>query len=263
MPRPRIAMRKIREVLRLVLGQGLSRRQAGAALGIPYTTVADCLSKAVAAGLGWPLPQDLDDRELEARLYRKDAPLPMQQRPQPNWNEIHQELRRKGVTLQLLWMEYKANHPDGYQYTQFVRHYRRWAGRLDVVMRQDHRAGEKVFLDFAGPTLPITNPETGVVGQAQLFVAVLWASNYTYVEVLPSQAVPYWITAHVHLFEFLGGVPEILAPDNLKSGVIGPHRYEPILNRSYQDMAAHYQTAIIPARSRKPRDKACATDCTS
>ena len=249
-------MRTIRELLRLVLGQGLSRRRAAAATGVPYTTVADCLSRAAASGLGWPLPGDLDDRELETRLYRKDAPLARDQRPQPNWNEIHRELRRKGVTLQLLWMEFKESHPDGYQYTQFVHHYRQWAGRVDVVMRQEHRAGEKVFLDFAGPTIPITDPQTGVVGHAQLFVAVMGASNYTYLEVLPSQELPYWIGAHVHLFEFLGGVPAALVPDNLRSGVTRPHRYEPELNRTYQEMAAHYQCVILPARSRKPRDKA-------
>jgi len=256
MPRPRIAMRKIRELLRLVVGQGLSRRRAAAAIGIPYTTAADCLTKAAAAGLGWPLPQELSDLELEARLYRRDALPPASQRPQPDWNEIHRELRRKGMTLQLLWIEFTESHPGGYRYTQFVRHYRQWESRLDVVMRQEHRAGEKVFLDFAGPTIPITDPETGMVGQAQLFVAVLGASNYTYLEVLPSQELPYWIAAHVHLFEFLGGVPEILVPDNLKAGVVRPHRYEPELNRTYQEMAAHYQCVILPARSRKPRDKA-------
>jgi transposase len=220
MPRPRIAMRKIRELLRLVIGQGLSRRRAAAAIGIPYTTAADCLTRAAAAGLDWPLPQELSDAELEARLYRRDAPPPASQRPQPDWNEIHRELRRKGVTLQLLWIEFTESHPDGYRYTQFVRHYRQGESRLDVVMRQEHRAGEKVFLDFAGPTIPITDPETGVVWQAQLFVAVLGASNYTYVEVLPSQELPYWIAAHVHLFEFLGGVPEILVPDYVARHII-------------------------------------------
>jgi hypothetical protein len=142
-------MRKIRELLRLVVDQGLSRRRAAAAIGIPYTTAADCLTRAAAAGLGWPLPQELSDPELEARLYWRDAPPPASQRPQPDWNEIHRELRRKGVTLQLLWIEFTESHPDGYRYTQFVRHYRQWESRLDVVMRQEHRAGEKVFLDFA------------------------------------------------------------------------------------------------------------------
>jgi len=163
MSRPRIAMRKIREVLRLVLGEGLSRHRAAAATGVPYTTVADCLSRAARAGLEWPLPEGMDDGELEARLYRRAAVPPASQRPQPDWAQVHRELRRKGVTLQLLWVEFKQRCPEGHQYTQFVQHYRQWAGRLDVVLRQDHRAGEKLFLDFPGPTLPITDPETGLV----------------------------------------------------------------------------------------------------
>ena len=256
MPRPRIAMRKIREVLRLVLGEGLSRHRAATATGVPYTTVADCLSRAAGAGLQWPLPEGMDDRELEARLYRRAAVPPASQRPQPDWAQVHRELRRKGVTLQLLWMEFKQRCPEGHQYTQFVQHYRQWAGRLDVVLRQDHRAGEKLFLDFPGPTLPITDPVTGVVTQAQLFVGVLGASNYTYVEALPSQELLHWIAAHVHLFEYLGGVPEILVPDNLRSGVTRAHRYEPEVNPTYLEMAAHYGCAVIPARPYKPRDKA-------
>ena len=263
MPRPRIAMRKIRELLRLTAEQGLSRRRAAEAAGVPYTTASDCLARARVAGLGWPLPEGMDDRDLEARLYRLVVPPPGSQRPEPDWAEMHRELRRKGVTMQLLWMEYKARHPQGWQYTQFVHHYRQWAGRLEVVMRQEHRAGEKAFLDFAGPTVRITDPLTGTVSDGQLFVGVMGASNYTYAELLASQELPHWIGAHVNLFEFLGGVPEILVPDNLRSGVTQAHRYEPALNRTYQEMAAHYGCAIIPARSHKPRDKACATDCTS
>jgi transposase len=165
-------MRKIRELLRLAVGQGLSRR------------------RAAAAGLGWPLPEEVEDHELETRLYRRPAPPQASRRPQPDWAEVHRELRRKGVTLQLLWMEFKQNHPEGYQYTQFVHHYRQWAGRLDVVMSQVHRAGETVFLDFAGPTVPITDPASGAVSPAQLFVAALGASNYTYVELLPPSTSP-------------------------------------------------------------------------
>jgi transposase len=198
----------------------------------------------------------MDDRELEARLYRRVAVLPAHQRPQRDWAQVHRELRRKGVTLQLLWVEFKERCPEGHQYTRFVQHYRQWAGRLDVVLRQDHRAGEKLFLDFPGPTLPITDPVTGVVTPAQLFVAVLGASNYTYVEAVPSQELLHWIAAHVHLFEYLGGVPEILVPDNLRAGVTRAHRYEPEVNPTYLEMAAHYGCAVIPARPYKPRDKA-------
>jgi transposase len=197
----------------------------------------------------------MDDRDLEARLYRRALP-PAGQRPQPDWAEVHRELRRKGVTLQLLWMEFKQRCPEGHQYNQFVQHYRQWAGRLDVVLRQDHRAGEKLFLDFSGQTLPITDPVTGVVAAAQLFVAVLGASNYTYAEALPSQELLHWIAAHVRMFEYLGGVPEILVPDNLRSGVTRTHRYEPELNPTYLEMAAHYGCAVIPTRPYKPQDKA-------
>ncbi|MGH7612122.1 MAG: IS21 family transposase [Candidatus Dormibacteria bacterium] len=249
-------MRKIREVLRLVLGEGLSRHRAATATGVPYTSVAECLSRAAKAGLQWPLPGELDDRELEARLYRRAAVAPSRQRPQPDWAEVHRELGRKGVTLQLLWMEFKQRCPEGHQYTQFVRYYRRWAGQLDVVLRQDHRAGEKLFLDFAGQTVPITDPGTGVVTQSQLFVGVLGASSYTYAEALPSQELVHWIAAHVRLFEYLGGAPEILVPDNLRAGVTRSHRYEPELNPSYLEMASHYGCAVIPARPYKPRDKA-------
>ena len=255
-PRPRSAMRKIREVLRLSLADGLSRRQVGAATGLPYTTVADYLGRARRAGLGWPLPEGLDDGALEARLFASAALPPGPSRPLPDWAEVHRELRRPGVTLQLLQMEYKARHPDGYQYTQFCRHYRAWARHLDVVMRQEHRAGERMFVDYPGQTIPIVDPETGEVTQAELFVAVLGASSYTYATATASQALPDWIAGHVHAFEFFGGVPAIVVPDNLKAGVTRAHRYEPEINRTYAELAAHYGAAIIPARPYKPRDKA-------
>ncbi len=256
MPRPRSAMRKIREVLRLSLADGLSRRQVGVATGLPYTTVADHLARARAAGLDWPLPDDLDDAALEARLFSSAALPPGPARPLPDWADVHRELRRKGVTLQLLWFEYKERHPDGYQYTQFVERYRRWARQLDVVMRHEHRAGEKLFVDYPGQTLPITDPETGQISPAQLFVAVLGASSYTYATATASQALPDWIGAHVGAFEFFAGAPAIIVPDNLRSGVTRADRYEPEINRTYAELAAHYGCAVIPARPRKPRDKA-------
>ena len=255
-PRPRSAMRKIREILRLALGEGLSRRATGAATGLPYTTVSDHLVRAVKAGLGWPLPDGMDDAQLEARLFAKTEPPPSASRPLPDWPTVHRELRRKGMTLQLLHMEYKERQPDGYQYTQFCRHYRHWRGRLDLVMRQEHRAGEKLFVDFAGQTIPITDPATGEITAAQLFVAVLGGSSYTYAEALPSQELPHWIAAHVHAFSFLGGSTRLIVPDNLKAGVTRAHRYEPDINPTYAEMAAHYGAAVIPARPYKPRDKA-------
>jgi transposase len=255
-PRPRAAMRKIREALRLSLAEGLSPRQAGIATGLPRTTVRRYVLRAAEVGLAWPLPPDLDDRALEERLYGRAAPPPTEQRPIPDWPLVHRELRRKSVTLALTWAEYRAGCPDGFGYTWFTEHYRTWAGRLDVVLRGDHRAGEKLFLDFAGQTIPIVDATTGEVSQAQLFVAVLGASNYTYAEALPSQELPHWLGAHVAAFEFFGGAPAILVPDNLKAGVTRAHRYEPILNASYAELAAHYGCAIIPARPYKPRDKA-------
>jgi len=255
-PRARSAMRKIREVLRLSLADGLSRRQIGVATGLPYTTVADHLARARAAGLDWPLPDGLDDAALEARLFSSAALPPGPGRPLPDWADVHRELRRKGVTLQLLWFEYKERHPDGYQYTQFVERYRRWARQLDVVMRHEHRAGEKLFVDYPGQTLPITDPETGQISPAQLFVAVLGASSYTYATATASQALPDWIGSHVAAFEFFGGAPAIIVPDNLRSGVTRADRYEPEINRTYAELATHYGYAIITARPYKPRDKA-------
>lgn len=257
MPRPRTAMRQVRDVLRLTLGEGLTRRQAAAATGVPPSTVIDCVARAKAAGLTWPLPEGMDDRDLETLLYNRRGSRPgRKRRPDPDWGEVHRELKRKGVTLQLLWIEYRQRDPGGYQYSHFCTRYREWAARVDVVMRQEHRAGEKAFLDFAGQTLPITDPKTGLMSEAQLFVAVMGASNYTYAELTPSQELPHWINANVRALEYFGGVPQILVPDNLKSGVTKAHRYEPQLNATYREMATHYGCAVIPARSHKPRDKA-------
>ena len=255
MPRPRSAMRKIKEVLRLTFAEGLSRRRVGAAVGLPTTTVFDYVRRAARAGLGWPLPDELDDSALERRLL-KMAERPSS-RPEPDWERVHRELRRKGVTLQLLWLEHKEQHPNGHQYSQFCRRYRLWQRQLDVVMRQEHRAGEKCFVDYAGQTVPIIDAQTGeLMMAAEIFVGVLGASNFTYAEAFPSQELPHWIAGHVHAFSFFGGSTQIVVPDNLRSGVTRAHRYEPELNRSYAEMAAHYGCVIIPARPRRPRDKA-------
>jgi transposase len=256
MPRPRIDMRKIREVLRLALGEELSRRQASAASGVPLTTVNDYLRRAASAGLKWPLPGELDDAGLEALLYPPAAPSVVS-RPAPDWDRVHKELRRKGVTLQLLWVEYREACPDGYGYSQFANLYRQWRGTIDVTMRQSHKAGEKLFAGFPGETVPVFDPRTGEVAlRAELFVAVMGASNYLYAEAFPSQELLYWVTAHVHCFEALGGCPAIVVCDNLRSGVTRPHRYEPDVNATFAEMAAHYGVAVIPARAYKPRDKA-------
>jgi transposase len=256
LPRPHVAMRKIRDVLRLRFGEGLSLRQVAASAQMPFTTVGDYARRAERAGLSWPLPTDLDDDALEAVLFASAAPPP-NSRPLPDWQEVHKELRRPGVTLMLLWLEYKEAQPDGYAYSQFCLHYRRWQRHLDVVMRQEHKAGEKLFVDFAGQQIPIYDEKTGERAlDAELFVAVLGASSYLYAEALASQELLCWITGHVHAFEFLGGCPAIAVCDNLRSGVTRPHRYEPDVNATYQEMAAHYGVAVIPARSYRPRDKA-------
>ncbi len=256
MPRPRVAMRKIRDVLRLSFGEGLSHRKVGASLGIPFTTVADHVGRAKLAGLSWPLPDGLTDDALEAALFPPTAPSRVV-RPMPEWATVHTELRKKSVTLQLLWLEYRETHPDGLGYSQFCEHYRSWRRRVDVVMRQSHRAGEKCFVDFPGQTIPIYDARTGEVAiRAELFVAVLGASNYLFAEALRSQELASWVTGHVHAFEFFGGVPEIVVCDNLRSGVTRPHRYEPDVNATYQEMAAHYGIAVIPTRVYRPRDKA-------
>ena len=256
MPAKRVSMRKIRELLEKKWHLGLSNNAISLSIRVSPTTVTDCLGRATLAGLSWPLPEGMDDGALEALLYPPTPPA-MQARAVPDWNRIYRELRRKGVTLQLLWYEYKTNHPDdGYQYSQFCEHYRRFRGQLDVVMRQEHRAGEKAFMDFSGDGIPIVDPETGEVTQGELFVAALGASNYTYAEVFPSQALRSWVEGHIHAYEYFEGVPEISVPDNPKTAVVRPCWYDPDLNPTYRDMGRHYGTAIIPARPRKPRDKA-------
>ncbi len=256
MPRPRSAMRKIRDVLRLSRSEGLSPRQVATSLGLSRITVRRYVERARLAGLSWPLPDGMDDRALAECLFAPARP-PSVTRPLPDFAEVHRELRRPGVTLQLLQLEYKESHPDGYEYSQFCNRYRLWQRHLDVVMRQEHRAGEKCFVDYAGQTVPISDPHTGaVVLRAEIFVAVLGASNFTYAEAFPSQELPHWITAHVHAFAFFGGCPKIVVPDNLRSGVTKAHRYEPEINATYLEMAAHYGVSIIPARPYKPRDKA-------
>ena len=254
MPRKRVAMRKIKEILRLKHACGLSERQIAESCRIGKTTVGEYLQRAEAAGLSWPLPAELDEAALEARLFAQ--PLPPPSCPLPDWAEVQRELKRKGVTRLLLWQEYKEKHPEGVAYPTFTVLYRRWAGACDVVMRQDHKAGEKLFVDYAGMVVPITDAHTGTIYEAQIFVATLGASNFTYAEATPTQTLEDWLGSHRRALEFLGGVPEIIVPDNLKAGVKSPCYFEPELNRAYAEFAQHYGLAVIPARVRKPRDKA-------
>jgi transposase len=249
-------MRKIREILRLRLDCGRTYQEIAISLGVGKTSVGDCVSRATVAGLtSWPLPDDLDDHELERRLYPEHSQsgrvIPM-----PDWAYVHAELKRKHVTKQTLWWEYKTAQPDGYQYTQFCDLYREWSKTADLVFRNEHKAGERLFVDYAGSKVPIHDPATGDVSYASIFVAVMGASNKAYVEASIDQSSESWIGSHVRAFEYFGAVPAVVVPDNLKSGVTKPCRYEALLNASYEDMARHYRTVVIPARSKRPKDKA-------
>jgi transposase len=256
MPKRRVSMRKIKEVLRLKWETGLSNRAIAASCSIGETTVREYLMRAAQAGLSWPLPGELDDAALERRLFKAPLGPATRRRPTPDFEQVHRELKRKGVTLYLLWHEFKQAHPDGYQYSQFCEQYRRWAGKLDVWMRQHHKAGEKLFVDYAGQTVAVVSGSTGEVREAQIFVAVLGASNYTYVEAAWTQSLPEWIMAHVRAFSYLQGCPTIVVCDNLRSAVSRACRYEPDVNPTYLAMARHYGVAVLPARAGKPRDKA-------
>jgi transposase len=252
----RLSMRKIKEVLRLHYEKGLSAREIARSLDIGRGTIRNYLARVQKAGMSWPLPPEMDEATLEDRLFSPFHPVFQEKRPMPPMEYLHQELKKKGVTLQLLWHEYKEKAPEGYQYSQFCRLYHQWAEKLDPCLRQEYQAGEKLFVDYAGQTMEIIDPGTGEIHPAQIFVATLGASNYTFAEATLSQDLPSWIQSHVHAFEFFQGVTEILVPDNLRDAVTRSCRYEPDLNASYREMAEHYGTVIIPARVAKPRDKA-------
>jgi transposase len=250
-------MRKIRDVLRLSAA-GMSKRKIAVGLGIGATATGECLRRAREAGVAWPLPDDMTDAGLEARLYPASTVLAefKARRPQPDWPTLHRELKRKGVTLQLVWEEHRAAHADGFGYSRFCELYRAWEGRLSPTMRQTHVAGERLFVDYAGTTMDVIDDTTGEVIKAQLFVAVHGASSYTWAEATWTQTLPDWIGSHTRAFTFFGGVAAMVVSDNLKSGITKACFYEPSVNRSYAEMAAHYDTAIVPARPYKPRDKA-------
>ena len=256
MPAIGVSMQKIKEILRLHFEAKLSQHQIAASLQVSSGVVNKYLSLAKAAQICWPLPADVNEAQL--RLILK----PYQKEVEPNRHEldyasIHQELKHKGVTLLLLWQEYDNTHgKKAYRYAQFCSKYREWLFRQKPSMRQIHRAGEKLFIDYCGPTVDVIDPETGEIRSAAIFVAILGASNYTYVEATWDQTLPNWIASHVRTFEFLGGVPALLVPDNLRSAVTKASRYEPTINQTYADLAIHYSTAILPARPYKPKDKA-------
>jgi transposase len=251
-------MRKIRDVLRLRFAQGLSQRAIGRSLGLSTGAVNTYLGRARLAGLSWPLPEGLDDAQLEALLSPPPSKLAAERRPLPDWAAVHRELRRPNMTLALLWEEYRAGAgaQDGFGYSWFCDLYREWVGRLKPTLRQVHTAGERVFVDFAGHSMEVIDALTGEVRRAEVFVAVLGASSYIYAEATWTQSLPDWIAAHVNMLAFIGGVPRQIVSDNLRAGITRACFYEPTVNRTYADMAAHYGTAVIPARPYKPRDKA-------
>ncbi len=262
MPERRLPMRQIKEVLRLHHEGHLSERQIAHGCGLSRSTVQRYLERAAAADLRWPLPEPLDDTQLEQLLFpprraeaaKEGHPPP---KPQPGFATIHRELKaNRSVTLQFLWQEFMEQHPDGVQYSWFCEQYRAWARHLDVVLRQDHRAGEKTFVDHAGDTIPVIDPATGRSHPAYIFVAVLGASSYTYAEATWTRSLPDWIGSNTPTLAFFGGATRLIVPDQWKAGVQKPCYWEPELNRTYQEWATHNGVAIVPARPGHARDKA-------
>jgi transposase len=247
-------MRKTREILRQKWELGRTHRQVAASVGLSLGAVALTLGRATGAGLDWAVAQTLSDAALEERLYgaRDEARV----RAMPACEYIHAERKKPGVTLELLHHEYLEKHPEGYRYTQFCERYREWLKRRGQTMRQEHLAGEKLFVDYAGKKPSIVDPTTGEIIPVELFVAVLGASNYTYAEATLTQRGPDFIASHLRTLQFLGGVPALLVPDQLKSGITKACRYEPGIQRTYEDLARHYGTSVLPARPHRPRDKA-------
>lgn len=256
MPTEKLSMRKIRELFRLHYECGCTNRAIGLSLGVSASTVSIYINRGKLSGLQWPLPDDLDDSQLYSKLFPPAPSSDQTKRPLPDLIWIHRELKRKGVTLSLLWHEYRSQHSDGYAFSRFCELYREFTGKLNPSMRLTHHAGDKLFVDYSGLTVEWIDNHTGVINKADIFVAVLGASNYTYVEAAESQSLRNWIHAHIRAFEFFRGVPRCLVPDNLKSGITKPHLYDPDVNGTYQDMANHYNIAVVPARIRAPKDKA-------
>ena len=266
MPRERVSMRKLHEILRLHFELKLSQRQIARSSNLGQSTVNDYLARFTRSGLSWPLPAELSETDLESALFPSAGKLPAvpSDPTLPDWKHIQQELREhKHTTLQLLWEEYRATQPEGYSYSRFCSLYACWKHQQNVVMRQEHRPGEKLFVDWAGDKVPLHDRENGALQEASLFLAVLGASNYTYAEACGNEQLGSWIGAHLHAFEFFQALPQLVVPDNLKTGVNRACRYEPDLNPTYQEMAQHYGVGVLPARRRKPRDKGLNSYCTS
>jgi transposase len=258
-------MRKSKEVLRLHFELGLRQREIARACSISQGAVHNYLKKAAAAGITWPLPEGWDEKRIEEALFGEQRPVDRsRERAVPDFPSLHEELQRhRHLTLQLAWEEYRQTNPQGYHYSRFCALYQRWRGKQNVVMRQEHKPGEKGFVDWAGATIPVHDPVTGEVWPASLFVMVLGASSYTYAEATRDEQLAVWINAHIHAFEYFSGVPRLLIPDNLRTGVSRACRYDPDLNPTYQEFAMHYAVGVVPARPRHPKDKGLNSYCTS
>ena len=265
MPAERTTMRQVREVLRLKFVGGVPIREIARRIGVAASTVRATINRFQAAGLSWPLPEELTDAALEAKLFAAAGTKQGYRRQiEPDWANIHRELKRKHVTLSILWDEYIERTPEGYRYSRFCELYRSWERKLSVTMRQIHVGGDKLFVDYAGDSMPvIVDRLTGEVREAQIFVAVMGASNFTSAEATWTQGLPDWIGAHTRAFVAIHGVPRLIVPDNAKVAVIKACLYEPQVNRTYAEMAAHYGTAVLPTRPHRPRDKTIASYCTS
>jgi transposase len=254
--RRELTMRQIRQLLRLH-HDGVSARKIGRELGVARSTIRDNLKRAAEAGLSWPVSADLADDALEQRLFsRAGTRRGIRHKTEPDWPLLARELKRPGVSLMVLWEEYRAGHPDGYGYSRFCDLFRSFERQLTPVMRQHHEAGDKLFVDYSGKKVPIVDPHSGEVREAEIFVGVMGASSYTYAEATWSQSLQDWIEAHVRMFRHLNAVPRLLVPDNLKAGVQKASFYDPEINRSYGKLAAHYGVGVLPARPRRPKDKA-------
>src|SRR5271155_909677 len=255
MPAERVSMRQAREIIRLKFSTSLPTREIARRLGLAPSTVRETLSRLDGAGLSWPLPEGIGDAELEAALYaNRRSKRGHRRHVEPDWPAVHRELKRKHVTLLIVWDEYIAANPGGYSYSRFCELYRGFEAKLSPTMRQTHAAGERLFVDYAGDGVPVVVDRlTGEIRMAQIFVAVLGASSFTFAHASWTQALPDWIDAHVRALEAIGGVPQLLVPDNTKTAVIKACLYDPQVNRTYAEMAAHYGAAILPARPRRPR----------
>jgi transposase len=257
MPTERIAMRRVREMLRLRLDAGLAAREVARRTGVAPSTLREMFQRFRRSGLSWPLPLELSDPDLETRLY---GPAGTKQghrrRAEPDWAAVNRELKRKHVSLQILWDEYIEINPDGYRYSRFCELYATWEQRLPVTMRQTHLGGDKLFVDYAGDTVPVVvDRHSGRIQAAHIFVAVMGGSSLSFAHASWTETLPDWIDAHVQAFTYFGGAARLLVPDNPKVAVIKACLYEPQINRTYSDMAAHYGTAPLPARPYRPRDK--------